>query len=1425
MYLLGAILVFAFLFSYYFLGYIPSRERQMNDRGIRLMNQMAKSSQERMSQFKKSANLFACDYEVKDFFERTMQEEPDANLVLNKLFDADLDVFCRESTIENLYSKFDEIVDTATSEGDETFDLLLNSIINELSVDRNLRIVDSADSKDLFIMKVLDSNKRVIVADPEVVVSGSERLDFFDDVILTRVDDGRVIDQSQLNFQFFTYEPGKEDALQIKDEDLAEIAKDQEEKIEKHDDIYRIPNVDIVEHKIAGKKYFCFTRLINFNGQNYYLTGLIDEDNYYGSVRQVSIWTVLVAILVMLFLVQLMPLLKPFILSPKERLQGRDITWSAASLVLGTAVVTLLIIGVDTFAIEEVDLIDAKLKKYADSTNHDFQSELDTNISLIKRTMRFYGGRDEIVKNNQALKELKGMYWLSGEEKKYLIDSINGPAYPWRVRPKMKFLDIDNNGISLFFNINEKSKDVQIINKSLNLSHRDYVKALRGAVPTGAWLRNVNSFQPQDSTLCHCDTVLKENFIEGDNSMNGQRIAYSDSTHHIDSIYCCEPTYYFIESLLSLATGTFETVVAIKDAGSHIYASVSPFESVNKRYLEPGYTFSIIDREGNIHYDTDSSRIGTENFLAESDQNAELISLLNNRSKSAEPLKFSLKEYHMYVQPLENTPWFIVTKYNIRRSRLNVAQSMIITFQVVLSLLIYLFLLHWLHKLPYVLNNRVKRKDFSYLFLSPVNASPQLYWFLAIINVFFTLLLIRVYGINQLSLQINVAIYFGVLTQAILFNYSLLKRYSRVYTSGEMKEILGLNPFEWSLVIFWLFWMAITYNEVLNSSGFVFIMIIQVIMALLYAFFKIKTPLKERFIIDEDIEQKHFTAFYGHTFSWVFMLGIASCFMFFKPIYNQIHIKRAYANWVEEYDYRNNHNIEKSNKLNLFVSNENDADTISGVEYSSAFLDKIAMYFEEDGEVLYGQQNNENGIKLTITESKDTNEGLPFFTLAMEKTTHRVRQVPMENNRVVAFALPSLDHTKKPQQSMVFWGIIVLLIGMLYISIVQLSQKFFYLNILRRLRVIAKTKTDLNEAGAVHKDQLQIMLIGPPSSGRNSVAKGWFKKGAPIYYIDFLNEISVEAAKLDALDVNGNDLKGKPIIINNFDHRSDDAKLNLEKLALMEKLIRYRNEMQIQERLVLITHYGTDQFMQLYQAKMEQLRLEKADAKAIADLADAMERWQSILYEFVNKTMSLEYTPSDDFIERELNIGYSLPRFIPHIKSYREQLKKQEPDMSEADVQQKLIDAIINSAQNYYFAVWNACTPSERLLMFDLAEDGLVNTKNETLMADLVDKGLLRTEPTLRLFNRSFSQFVLENIPEEEGAKLEKLAKGDGLWGTYQIIVAFIIFAILIFLSFAEKEVMAKILGIISLAGAIIPKLINFTSKVGGPKSWFTKST
>src|SRR5690606_12346423 len=70
----------------------------------------------------------------------------------------------------------------------------------------------------------------------------------------------------------------------------------------------------------------------------------------------------------------------------------------------------------------------------------------------------------------------------------------------------------------------------------------------------------------------------------------------------------------------------------------------------------------------------------------------------------------------------------------------------------------------------------------------------------------------------------------------------------------------------------------------------------------------------------------------------------------------------------------------------------------------------------------------------------------------------------------------------------------------------------------------------------------------------------------------------------------------------------------------------------------------------------------------------------------------------------------------------------------------EIILKIQSLATFYYFSLWKSCSPDEKYLLYDLAQDGLVNTRNVKVISSLVNKGLVLSLGTLSLFNRSRSE-------------------------------------------------------------------------------------
>lgn len=1504
--LLATGLVVIFLLSYYFFTYIPAREQQFNQRGIRAINRLDQNFQERVDHYKKSVSQFDCDYFISNL---EAIEKIKGNSIYYRLFDCDssrtgdgnnyssneLNHKLKAATIlfrnslkndkkSQSYSwkqrreKFQEMLKNFVKENEMDLAAFRNTLKPNASVDKLIEAFEEIDETEaIFIDSITSSWSGKAYAylgiTYENVLKRIDNGSLFETIILSEPESHRVVNHNQLELNYYRYIPSKEskvDLLQAIGVQSGDKNED-EQLLDDHDPVH-IENVDITKKNISGIEYMCFTRFVQIEEKQFYLTGLVELDTYNAGVRQVSIWVVVVFILLSLFFVLILPIAKPFLISKSERMKASDLMWSAIALVFGISILSLLIIGVDTFAIEEKDLVNDKLYRHTELLDSDFQAELDRSIRASLMSSDF-----EAMLTNSTDNELK---------KDYAKLSSTFVNDMWEVTAKMRELDAlrkelyssksktgSTEMLKLQGKLNDDLKDLtakesQFID-ALNFefirispSGRSELYNITDALDSKRLDKLTGSFNKLQSSVNNWrDTNLLFNYIEYQESLNCAPLALT--IHQINRdlnlshrmyyqlMKYKEPrnawsfqlndstkTPFYLESLFSLSSGIYTTVTVTKGnrdslRENYSYATDFQWQSVNNRYLEPGYTFAVIDKDGTIHYHSDQTKIKNQNFLEETDFNNQLLSFLHNRSHQQLGLKFSMKDHQALVSPLENTPWFVVSMYNIRKSRLNVTQSIITTFQILIMILLYMMFLHIVLQVDKTVMSHGQKHAFSYLFLSPLNVSPRVYTLLAGFNLLQIVLLIFVYSSNAINLLSNLTIFFGMITVGILVNYLVLTKFNLTEDGPNDTETnKKITGFEWVLLLLSFFWI-ILIGIVSNGAGYSIFMQLVLIGILITYFYLKKTSSDKKMFLTESINRSFLTKakrgylpFYLHSFTWIVLMGVVSTFLFFKPVYNMQHIKRGLNNWVEEFEAKNNGSFagQPDHKINLFKSGSGDSTKVQGKLFSSAsdFLDNISLYFDEDEATFKGQSASLDSI--TIYESIDSKSGTPYFRISSERSTHRQKLLAPRSNAVIAFDLPSIDHSEKAGLALIFWLAIILFMWLVFYFVQALGKKFFYLNLLKRLKAVSAevdekqaTLIKLSIAGFSEKNA-NLMLVGPPYSERNSVAKDLIQKGQNCKYLDFFNKLDEEEKKIDVEFIQN------PIIINNFDYRNLDYKLNDSKLDLLERIIRMRNEHQVAVPLIIISTFSTNQIITFYKERVKELSVKPDNKEEIDSLTSSVYRWESILYGFTTYIVKLNHQPSSNFIDNELNFGSALVYLKPQIKEFEEKLQLQRDELTDEEVEAKLIEAISDMAQNYYSAIWSACSQEEKFLLYDLAQDGLVNPKNERTLSLLVRKGLLLINPSLRIFNRSFAQFVIENISEEDGAQMERKAKKEGMWMTYKYLVLFLVLVMIVFLAFVEQEVINKMTGVITAGGILLPKIVNFISSIGNTKLFSKKA-
>jgi hypothetical protein len=156
------------------------------------------------------------------------------------------------------------------------------------------------------------------------------------------------------------------------------------------------------------------------------------------------------------------------------------------------------------------------------------------------------------------------------------------------------------------------------------------------------------------------------------------------------------------------------------------------------------------------------------------------------------------------------------------------------------------------------------------------------------------------------------------------------------------------------------------------------------------------------------------------------------------------------------------------------------------------------------------------------------------------------------------------------------------------------------------------------------------------------------------------------------------------------------------------------------------------------------------------------------------------------------------------------------PDRPALDVRQ-LIAEVAERAEHYYREIWATCTPAEKLVLGQVAEEGLVNEKTKRTVRVLMARGLVRRQPHFTLMNETFRQFVLSPQMQSEVDALEE--QSSGAWDVMQWPFLIILIASLGFFFATQQELFKTVLGALTAAATLVPAIVKMATSFGERRS------
>jgi hypothetical protein len=217
-------------------------------------------------------------------------------------------------------------------------------------------------------------------------------------------------------------------------------------------------------------------------------------------------------------------------------------------------------------------------------------------------------------------------------------------------------------------------------------------------------------------------------------------------------------------------------------------------------------------------------------------------------------------------------------------------------------------------------------------------------------------------------------------------------------------------------------------------------------------------------------------------------------------------------------------------------------------------------------------------------------------------------------------------------------------------------------------------------------------------------------------------------------------------------------------------------------------------------------RTAKAKEAAARQSAPRVERsFLQNVWAWLKSRLALQWT-APDWIAAETKHD----PFLARLAKEMEPLRKRPPLGEE---RQRFLDEIGERARTYYAGLWASCSRDERVLLFQLARNGLLNGKDRRVVRRLMARGFVRREPQLELFSETFRRFVLLAGRDDDlrSAEMERPSRWKNLRGALGILVLAFIFMLFA----TQKDLLSTAQGLATSITASVPLIIKLLGMLG----------
>lgn len=906
---------------------------------------------------------------------------------------------------------------------------------------------------------------------------------------------------------------------------------------------------------------------------------------------------------------------------------------------------------------------------------------------------------------------------------------------------------------------------------------------------------------------------------------------------------------YYLDQVISWTTGVFSSVLSMpsKTPGLSVACLSFTAKSLQNPVMPEGYQFAIIDENSKVLYHSQTFRNLNENLISEFSPNSKLKSCLEARVKDNFKINYFSREYAVNFEPIQSLPYYIVIFEDVNfKETIDVE---IYSFTLSMMLLLFAFLIFQLFSVFLVSSKRsfFKKQKFETSWIGPKISCHNQYNIATLANMVIILLAILFFHFSTM-LSFLYILLLSITYAGIFLNFIFAQRYKKgnQYNGYRFKEITIA-----CLTIFVLIINRVAFRTV-DNDGLRLIVLYQVVIIgacyLIYLSGNIILNLFYKKVSKFFFEETNF----AHSFTLMVLTrlmlssGLPVLF-FYMASYNyekNVSIRYQHLQYARHLPKTLTNQQVAGIKLNnridsnyyyydgawikdIFLDKENTILPYSKEEYITIqLLSLFRINFSEKAvneDKFYAANAGDSSFfynPLLKNACKSDSATVTFMATLPAGKNIAIKSANLNYKLPGFFNDESLPIRGFYFNGYLFWLFLLLTLVIFYFIIHDIINKLFCL----KLPDLSLWNTLDNTILANASINNLVFVIGLPGAGKLSkiiekIKLGEIPHGQVPYVIDQndpANNVFI-ADLLNIPDVGDDrendiaweifnarvfDKKNKLIIVNHFEYNILDTTTTRIKLNFLEKIMLANNS-----KVIILSTIHPDAFLDA--------AIEKIVGPAGDIIKQDQERWHVLLGHFRMVVFPLKLmedtnvAPTFKTIFKET----AYTHFLNKMRTSSMQVAAGLPRNKRTEKGDEMVFKLQITAHYFYMYIWHSLTKEEKFLLYDLAEDNLVNSYDEYNLNMLLAKGvIIRVDGGLRLFNRGFRNFILTAIGNSEAMKIKHLMEDHGNWSKLKNPLMIVIVAILLFLLASQEEVYSKLITYVATLGAAIPMVLKLFS-------------